>query len=133
MATTCDPVVVEGNVGLAFGLVTAAGMSTSLGAALAFVMPRSSGTKNLFLAASLAIAAGVMIYVSFVEIFAKKALDDFRACVDQRYAPLFTILSSSPLLPSASRACTDSDDKPLFHVQTDLPFFTRLYASSAAS
>lgn len=86
MSSTCDPVAVDGNVGLAFGLVTAAGLSTTIGAALAFFMPYSNSSKNLFLAVSLAIAAGVMIYVSFVEIFATKALDAFSACLDRRYA-----------------------------------------------
>lgn len=66
MASTCDPALGSGNVGLAFGLVTAAGLSTTLGAGLAFVMPRSEGGKNLFLAASLGVATGVMLYVSFI-------------------------------------------------------------------
>lgn len=94
MASTCDPVVVDGNVGLAFGLVTAAGLSTTIGAALAFVMPYSNSSKNLFLAGSLSIAAGVMIYVSFIEIFAKKALDDFSACFDRRYVAFLNALSA---------------------------------------
>lgn len=81
---SCDPVVTEGNVGLAFGLVTAAGLSTTIGAAASFFMPYSDSPTNLFLAASLSIAAGVMLYVSFVEIFATKALEEFTACVDSR-------------------------------------------------
>lgn len=94
MASECDPSVVDGNVGLAFGLVTAAGLSTTIGAATAFVMPYSTSSKNLFLAASLSIAAGVMLYVSFIEIFASKAIADFTACVDERY-----VLSPSTLFP----------------------------------
>ena len=71
------------NVGLAFGLVTAAGLSTTVGAALAFVMPKQQGSTNYFLAGSLATAAGVMLYVSFVEIFAEKAVSFIRDCVPQ--------------------------------------------------
>eukprot|EP00177_Eucheuma_denticulatum_P004276 GFKZ01007757.1.p1 GENE.GFKZ01007757.1~~GFKZ01007757.1.p1 ORF type:complete len:396 (+),score=50.00 GFKZ01007757.1:100-1188(+) len=92
MASECDPSVVDGNVGLAFGLVTAAGLSTTVGAATAFIMPYSTSSKNLFLAASLSIAAGVMLYVSFIEIFASKAIADFTACVDERFAYLYATL-----------------------------------------
>lgn len=91
----CVPSDVEGNVGLAFGIVTAAGLSTTIGAALAFVMPYSRSAKNLFLAACLAIAAGVMIYVSFVEIFAAKAVGEFEKCFteeDAGFAYLYATL-----------------------------------------
>lgn len=76
----CVPGNAGDNVGLAFGIVAAAGLSTTIGAALAFIMPYSRSPKNLFLAACLAIAAGVMIYVSFVEIFTVKAIDEFKKC-----------------------------------------------------
>lgn len=82
----CQPSNTVANVGLAFGLVTAAGLSTTIGAALAFVMPKSRGGKNLFLAASLAIAAGVMLFVSFAEIFADKAVNAFIACLGESRA-----------------------------------------------
>ena len=74
----------SGNVGLAFGLVTAAGLSTTIGAALAFIMPYSRSSKNLFLAACLSIAAGVMTYVSFVEIFTGKAVGEFSKCAEDK-------------------------------------------------
>lgn len=94
---TCSPVdISNGQVGLAFGIVTAAGLSTTVGAAAAFLMPYSSAKKNLFLAASLSIAAGVMLYVSFVEIFVTKALEEFEACADPRFVPF--ILSLFPLV-----------------------------------
>lgn len=80
MVDSCVPSDTDGNVGLAFGIVTAAGLSTTIGAALAFMMPYSRSPKNLFLAACLAIAAGVMIYVSFVEIFTAKAIGEFEKC-----------------------------------------------------
>lgn len=80
----CVPSKPDGNVGLAFGLVTAAGLSTCLGAALAFVMPYRRSSKNLFLAACLSVAAGVMIYVSFVEIFTVKAVEEFNKCAEEK-------------------------------------------------
>eukprot|EP00181_Compsopogon_caeruleus_P000633 CAMPEP_0184685272 /NCGR_PEP_ID=MMETSP0312-20130426/18314_1 /TAXON_ID=31354 /ORGANISM="Compsopogon coeruleus, Strain SAG 36.94" /LENGTH=366 /DNA_ID=CAMNT_0027139193 /DNA_START=181 /DNA_END=1281 /DNA_ORIENTATION=- len=93
MSTECLPNV-GGNqhVGLAFGLTVAAGMATTLGAALAFCMPYSEGETNLFLAASLSVAAGVMLYVSFVEIFSVKAVESLRLCVDDRMAYLYATL-----------------------------------------
>lgn len=52
----------------AFGLTLFAGLATGLGSALAFVA-RQTNTK--FLSVVLGFSAGVMVYVSFVEIFAE--------------------------------------------------------------
>jgi ZIP family zinc transporter len=52
----------------AFALTLLAGMATGVGSALAFFSRR---TNTTFLAASLGFSAGVMIYVSMVEIFVK--------------------------------------------------------------
>ncbi|MFW6276259.1 MAG: ZIP family metal transporter, partial [Bacteroidota bacterium] len=56
------------NVMLAFALTAFAGLSTGIGSAIAFF---SNKTNKSFLAISLGFSAGVMIYVSFVEIFQK--------------------------------------------------------------
>lgn len=56
------------NLLLAFSLTLLAGLATGIGSALAFFARR---TNTGFLAASLGFSAGVMIYVSFVEIFGK--------------------------------------------------------------
>ncbi|MCZ7556214.1 MAG: zinc transporter ZupT [Bacteroidia bacterium] len=56
------------NLLLAFGLTVFAGLSTGIGSALAFFAKRTS-TK--FLSLSMGFSAGVMIYVSMVEIFVK--------------------------------------------------------------
>lgn len=53
---------------LAFALTLLAGLSTGIGSALAFYTKQAD---QKFLAATLGFSAGVMIYVSFVEIFAK--------------------------------------------------------------
>ncbi|MDD3959939.1 MAG: zinc transporter ZupT [Clostridiaceae bacterium] len=56
------------NVWFAFGLTLFAGLSTGVGSVLAF-FTKKSNTK--FLSVSLGFSAGVMIYVSMVEIFFK--------------------------------------------------------------
>lgn len=53
---------------LAFGLTLFAGLATGIGSALAF-FTRTTNTR--FLSVALGFSAGVMIYVSFVEIFFK--------------------------------------------------------------
>jgi ZIP family zinc transporter len=56
------------NVLMAFGLTLFAGLATGIGSALAFFTKR---TNTRFLSTALGFSAGVMIYVSFVEIFVK--------------------------------------------------------------
>ncbi|MFL0505460.1 zinc transporter ZupT [Ureibacillus sp. 179-F W5.1 NHS] len=58
----------DGNVLLALGLTLFAGLATGLGALIAFFTPR---TNKKFLSVALGFSAGVMIYVSLVEIFVK--------------------------------------------------------------
>ena len=57
---------------IAFAFTLLAGLSTGIGSALAFFADR---TNTRFLAASLGFSAGVMIYVSFVELFAGATRD----------------------------------------------------------
>jgi ZIP family zinc transporter len=63
--------VAEGNVGLAIGLVCGAGAATAIGASAVFFPSIVKLASRRTLAASLGLSAGVMLYVSFVEIFAK--------------------------------------------------------------
>lgn len=56
------------NILFAFGLTLFAGISTGIGSALAFFTKK---TNTKFLSVALGFSAGVMIYVSFVEIFVK--------------------------------------------------------------
>lgn len=67
------------NVGLAFGLVTIAGLSTSIGAALVFFDKFVTKTNDKVLAASLGFSGGVMLYVSFAEIL-QKSVGAFTDC-----------------------------------------------------
>ena len=56
------------NVVIAFGLTLFAGLATGVGSALAFFSKR---TNKSFLSVALGFSAGVMLYVSFVEIIVK--------------------------------------------------------------
>mmetsp|Transcript_26063 Transcript_26063/g.43030 ORF Transcript_26063/g.43030 Transcript_26063/m.43030 type:complete len:391 (+) Transcript_26063:258-1430(+) len=66
-------VVAEGNVGVAFGLVCGAGAATAIGASAVFFPKIVKLASRRVLAGSLGLSAGVMTYVSFVEIFFKAA------------------------------------------------------------
>eukprot|EP00803_Ostreobium_quekettii_P000159 evm.model.scf_435.8 EVM.evm.TU.scf_435.8 scf_435:75056-80504(-) len=79
--SVCCAWVVQGlqtgaDVAVAFALVVGAGLATTIGAAMAFC---ANLANKPFLAGSLGVSAGVMLYVSFVEIFVTKSIDDFEA------------------------------------------------------
>jgi len=57
---------VSGNIGIALILTIIAGLSTGIGSAIAFFIKKP---KMIYLSFSLGFSAGVMIYVSFVELF----------------------------------------------------------------
>lgn len=57
-----------GNLGIAFALTIFAGLSTGIGSLIAFFTKKSN---TRFLSITLGFSAGVMIYVSMIEIFAK--------------------------------------------------------------
>lgn len=57
-----------GQVGMAFLLTLIAGLSTGIGSGIAFLAKQ---TNKKFLSISLGFSAGVMIYVSMIEIFSK--------------------------------------------------------------
>lgn len=59
---------VFGNIGIAFLLTILAGLSTGLGGAIAYFIKKP---KIIYLCFSLAFSAGVMIYISFVELLPK--------------------------------------------------------------
>lgn len=61
-------ITLNSNVALAFGLTVFAGLATGVGSAIAFFAHR---TNTKFLSTALGFSAGVMVYVSFVEIMVK--------------------------------------------------------------
>jgi len=78
--------MIEGNVLFAFALTLFAGLSTGIGSALAFY---SKKTNEKFLSAALGFSAGVMIYVSFVEIM-PKALESLEAAYGYSKGYIYT-------------------------------------------
>ncbi|MFC1733903.1 zinc transporter ZupT [candidate division KSB1 bacterium] len=68
------------NVLFAFSLTLFAGLSTGIGSALAFFAKK---TNTKFLSISLGFSAGVMIYVSFVEIFFKARISLAESMTDK--------------------------------------------------
>ena len=79
----------EGNFLLAFGLTVFAGLSTGIGSALAF-FTKTTNTKSLSL--FLGFSAGVMIYVSLIEIFVK-AKDSLTTVFGEVLGTWYTVAS----------------------------------------
>jgi ZIP family zinc transporter len=77
------------NIVLAFGLTLFAGLATGIGSAMAFFAKR---TNTKFLSLSLGFSAGVMIYVSFVEIFFK-AKDSLTEVYNETTGTWITVIS----------------------------------------
>ncbi len=74
---------------LAFGLTLFAGLSTGIGSAMAFFAKK---TSTHFLTISLGFSAGVMLYVSFIDIF-PKAREAMAVSLTASRASLFTTVS----------------------------------------
>ncbi|MBI9034915.1 MAG: zinc transporter ZupT [Bacteroidales bacterium] len=73
----------------AFGLTLFAGLSTGIGSVMAFFTKR---TNTKFLSVALGFSAGVMIYVSMIEIFVK-ARDSLSAEVGDTLGYIYTVLA----------------------------------------
>ncbi|MBE0642426.1 MAG: zinc transporter ZupT [Bacteroidales bacterium] len=95
------------NVVLAFALTLGAGLATGIGSAIGFFSKR---TNTKFLSLALGFSAGVMIYVSFVEILAKARISLSEAAGDIPgawmtaggfFAGIFLIAIIDRLIPSA--------------------------------
>ncbi len=79
----------SGNFWFAFGLTIFAGLSTGIGSALAFF---TKTTNTRFLSVSLGFSAGVMVYVSFVEIL-QKAKEALVPHFGEKIASWYTVLA----------------------------------------
>jgi ZIP family zinc transporter len=73
------------NAGVGFGLVCGAGGATMIGAVIVFIPWCIERMNSTFLAAALALAAGVMTYVSMIEIFVKSN-DSFKQALNDGYS-----------------------------------------------
>lgn len=77
------------NVTVAFLITLFAGLATGIGSLIAFL---AKNTNKKFLSISLGFSAGVMIYVSMIEIFAK-AKDSLVLALGERYGNYLTVIS----------------------------------------
>ena len=73
-ASMPETAVTTANLGVALGLVLLSGGATALGAAVVYIPSLVNLANNRTLAISLGISAGVMLFVSFIEIFGKAQL-----------------------------------------------------------
>jgi zinc transporter, ZIP family len=80
------------NLGIAFGLVIGAGAATALGSAVVFVPSLVKYASKKTLAAGLGLSAGVMTYVSFVEIFQKSIRSFMDAGINHDTAYVYSTL-----------------------------------------
>ncbi len=74
---------------MAFGLTLLAGMATGVGALMAFLTRR---TNTRFLSWALGLSAGVMVYVSFMEMI-PESLEGIKSVYDGRFGELLVVLS----------------------------------------
>lgn len=77
------------NIAIAFLLTTVAGLSTGIGSTIAFFAKK---TNVKFLAVALGFSAGVMIYVSMMELLVG-SIDTLSACMDPKTGTLVAIIS----------------------------------------
>ena len=80
------------NLGVAFALVIGAGASTAIGASVVFFPSLVKYASRKTLAAGLGLSAGVMMYVSFVEIFQKSVIGFEDAGNDEDRAYIYATL-----------------------------------------
>jgi zinc transporter, ZIP family len=80
------------NFGTAFALVLAAGAATGIGAAVVFFPTLAKLANRRFLGGSLGLAAGVMMYVSLVDIYQKSLTGFSESGHDDGKAFLYTTI-----------------------------------------
>ena len=78
-----------GNIMFAFSLTLFAGLSTGVGSLIAFFAKK---TNKKFLSISLGFSAGVMIYVSMIEIFVK-AQDALTVELGEKLGAVWTVIA----------------------------------------
>ena len=76
------------NVLIAFCFTLVAGLSTSIGSLIAFL---TKSTNKKFLSVSLGFSAGVMVYVSMIEIF-PEAQESIASVLGERMGSIITCL-----------------------------------------
>jgi zinc transporter, ZIP family len=125
---------------VAFGLTLFAGMATGIGSAIAFTAKR---TNYRFLSVSTGFSAGVMLYVSFVEIFYKGADALTAAYGDSAghwinaasfFGGMFLIGAIDNLIPSAKNPHeihAEAETAPLHDTAAEFPNFSAVAQAGA--
>ena len=128
------------NVWFALGLTMLAGLATGIGSAIAFFAKR---TNYRFLSVATGFSAGVMLYVSFVEIFVKGADSLVAAYGDPLghwinaasfFAGILLIGTIDALIPSAENpheTHTEQETAPLHDDRAPMPDFEAVAADPA--
>ncbi|KAL7527895.1 hypothetical protein ACHAWF_002350 [Thalassiosira exigua] len=83
----------EGHVGAAIGLVCIAGAASAVGSSVVFFPKLVKLTSRRVLAASLGLSAGVMLYISFADIFIKSVDSFAEGGIDQNNGYAYATLS----------------------------------------
>ena len=128
-----------GNVWIALGLTVFAGMATGIGSAIAFTAKR---TNYRFLSIATGFSAGVMLYVSFVEIF-YKGVDSLTASygdywghwvnVGSFFGGILLIGLIDNLIPAAENpheTHSEAETAPLHNPDAPLPDFSQAVKKS---
>jgi len=130
------------DVWIALGLTVFAGMATGIGSAIAFFAKR---TNYRFLSVATGLSAGVMLYVSFVEIFFKgvdaltKVYGDYWSHwinAASFFAGMILIGVIDALVPSAENpheVHTKDEIEPLGNASAPLPDFEAIAADPAGA
>lgn len=113
------------NILLALALTMVAGLSTGIGSLIAFFAKQ---TNTRFLSASLGFSAGVMLYVSFMELM-PEAVEQLRDTYSDRYAEGYMLLAffvGILLIALIDRLVPEDENPHEMHVDADSCHTTRL-------
>ncbi len=129
------------NVAFALGLTLFAGMATGVGSLIAFAAKR---TDYRFLSVSTGFSAGVMLYVSFVEIFHKGSAALVEACGDPAghwvnagsfFAGMLLIGLIDNFIPSSENpheTHSEAEEAPLHDPEAHVPTARECHEAAAA-
>lgn len=113
------------NIFLAFGLTLIAGLSTGIGSLIAFFAKK---TNTRFLSASLGLSAGVMIYVSFMELM-PEAVEQLQSIYSHKQAEIYMLLAfffGIGLIALIDKLVPEDENPHEIHLQSDIQTSSQL-------
>ncbi len=110
---------------LAFGLTMIAGLSTGIGSLIAFFAKR---TNTRFLSASMGLSAGVMIYVSFMELMPEsvRELSEVHPEKTAEFYMLLAFFSGIALIALIDHLVPQDENPHEIHTENDPSYNSRL-------